>query len=369
MLFVSCPPSFETHLQEELSQIGFSNTETAFCGVEVPYSLEAMLSINYASRIATRVLFPLITFACSGPRDFYEIIAHEMPWEKIIPANATMCIDVNGKHPAFSNTLYAAQLTKDAICDYLRDTRGFRPTIDKKEPDIQLNLFLHRNECVLSLDTSGQPLFKRGYRQSTGPAPLQESLAAALLHIAKYQGTEDLIDPCCGSGTLLIEAGLMATKTPPGSFREHWGFFYHPDFDSAVWENVKHTYDTRKIPFKGSLKGLDSDRWVIESARQNIAAAGLTEIIHTHVIDFRDYEPQQFPNFMITNPPHGVRLNVDASLYRALGDFMKRKMEKPSRGFIFTTDYAMSKEVGLKAKRYVVNSSGLEGRFLEYDIY
>jgi len=286
----------------------------------------------------------------------------------------TLAIDANVHHRQLQNSLFAAQIAKDAICDQLRKSVGYRPNIDVKQPDVQLNLYIHEDRGVLSFDTSGQSLHKRGYRQDAGDAPLQESMAAALLKIARYEGSELMIDPCCGSGTLLIEAALMASKTPPGYLRKKWGFMQHPQYSSLEWLKVKNVSDERRIPLEGKrIIGCEIDSETARICRANLNAAGFLPHVEILRQDFADFHATEAPTFLISNPPHGKRMmDVDRlrSFYRSLGDFMKQKMGKPSRAFLFIGNIELTKEVGLAAKRrHVISNSGVDSRLLEFDIF
>ena len=161
---------------------------------------------------------------------------------------ATFAIDANVNNRELRNSLFAAQVVKDAICDQMRQRTGRRPSVQVQNPDVQINLFIQQQNGVISFDTSGEPLHKRGYRQESVEAPIQESLAAAILRLARYTKDQILLDPCCGSGTFLIEAALMATNTPPGYLRKYWGFMRHPGYDNAAWLKVRNQIDEKRIP-------------------------------------------------------------------------------------------------------------------------
>jgi putative N6-adenine-specific DNA methylase len=217
-------------------------------------------------------------------------------------------------------------------------------------------------------------LYKRGYRQDAGGAPMQETLAAALLRLAKFRGDETVIDPCCGSGTLLIEAALIATKTSPGYIRQKWGFFNHPHFINQDWLMIKNAADAKRVPCFAKLSGCEIESDVARICRANLRAAGFLQEVNITRGDFTEYTPPSPPNFLITNPPHGRRLQGDRSslnaLYRNLGNFMKQKMSKPSKGYVFVGDLPLAKEVGLAAtQRHVINNSGIDSRLLEFDLY
>jgi putative N6-adenine-specific DNA methylase len=372
-IFITCGQGLEPLLQEELKELNY-DSRPGYRGVYVDLeNFSDIYRINYLSRIAGRVLLRLVSFKCRNQKDLYDG-ALQVDWLHYLPRGKTFAIDANVSHKELRNSLYAAQVIKDAICDQYRDKTGARPSVDTKNPDLQINLFVNRDEGILSFDTSGSPLHKRGYRLEAVEAPLQESLAASLLRLSGYTGDEIVYDPCCGSGTLLIEAAMLATRTPAGFYRKEWGFLNHPDFNQSEWDRIKREADEqrREIP-QGKIFGTDVSRNAVRIARMNIKAAGLAPIIEIGFHDFREYTPPIAPNFMISNPPHGLRLGEEESLtplYRALGDFMKQKMAKPSRGFIFTGSMVLAKQVGLAPKkRHVIENSGVESRFLEFDLY
>lgn len=374
-IFITCAQGLEPILIQELEELGFSRAHPGFRGVFVKIQdFSDIYRLNYCSRIAGRVLFPLSSFKCYDKKALYKAI-FQLDWFSLFKsAKTTFSIDANVNHRLIRNSLFAAQIAKDAICDQLREKWGERPNIDLKNPDVQLNLFIQGDQATLALDTSGAPLYKRGYRLDSVEAPMQENLAAAILRLAGYQQQEILCDPCCGSGTILIEAALMASKTPPGYMRQKWGFMQMPEFSSSEWLKVKMEADQKRQKLtKGHFLGIEINKNAVRICKTNIRAAGFLQDIEVIQNDFRDYLPQVPPTLLVTNPPHGKRLdNVDdlRPLYRALGDFMKQRMAKPSRGFVFTGNYDLSKEVGLAAsRRHVLHSGGVESRLLEFDLY
>lgn len=373
-LFVTCAGNLEPILAQELAQLGYPQAVTGYRGVRVPdVTFEDIYRINYNSRIAMRVLMPISRFRCHDEKSLYNEI-YRMDWLKYLTPNHSIAIDSNVNHPRLRNSLYCAQIVKDAICDQLRKRVGERPSVDTRAPDVQLNLYISNDWALMSIDTSGAPLFKRGYRQETVDAPLQESLAAALLTVANYQGTEVFCDPCCGSGTILIEAALIASRTPPGFLRTRWGFLHLPEHSQELWIKVKAESDQRRIPLEpGRFCGADINKQATHACKVNLRAVGFHKEIEVVQCDIREYDPPVSPNFIISNPPYGQRLDdVERlrSLYRAIGDFMKRKAQKPGRGFVFTGSFELSKEIGLATtRRHVLDNGGIEARLLEYDIY
>lgn len=374
-IFVSCSQGLEPILVQEMQKMGFENVLEGFRGVHVEVrEIADIYRINYCSRIGGRVMLPLTDFVCYDQKALYKG-ASKIDWASYIAPGKTIAIDSNVNHKHLRNSLFAAQVVKDAICDQIREKRGTRPNVDVKNPDVQLNLFIHQDRAIISLDTSGTPLHKRGYRQETVEAPIQETLAAAILMLADYKGDEILYDPCCGSGTFLIEAALMASRTAPGYLRKYWGFMNLPDFSQEEWLKVKNEEDAKRIPLPhGKIYGSDMGRNVVRIAKVNLRASGFLPVIEVKQGDFRDIEPAPPPTLIVANPPYGKRLADEeeylVSLYRALGDFMKRKSAKPAKGFIFTGNLELSKEIGLAPKRrYVMSNSGIESRLLAFDLY
>lgn len=374
-LFITCSAGLEELLALELNSFGYPKTQIGFRGVHVDApNLEDIYKINYLSRIGGRVLLPLTDFFCYDQKGLYKG-ANRIDWSRYIPAGKTIAIDANVSHKHLRNSLFAAQVVKDAICDQLREKRGERPDVNVQSPDVQLNLFIHENQAIISFDTSGTPLYKRGYRQDSVDAPLQESLAAAILMMAGYKGDEVLYDPCCGSGTILIEAALIATKTAPGYLRKQWGFTSLPDFKMEDWLKMRAEIDQKRIPLqKGLIFGSDINKVAIQTTKINLRGAGFLQAVEVVPNDVRDAMPPVPPTMVMSNPPYGKRLNDNledlSRLYRAIGEFMKTKTAKPARGFVLTGNLDLAKEVGLAAKRrYVLSNGGIDSRLLEYDLY
>jgi putative N6-adenine-specific DNA methylase len=373
-LFVTCGQGLEQLLTEELEQLGLQGITPSYRGVYVrDSSMGAIFLINYCSRIAGRVLLPLTLFRCHDRDSLYKA-ALKINWLNYIPKGSTFAIDANVTHRNLKNSLFAAQVMKDAICDQFREKTGGRPSIDTSAPDVQLNLFIQADKGIISFDTSGAPLYKRGYRLETVDAPLQESLAAAMLQIARYTGEETFCDPCCGSGTLLIEAALVASNTPPGYLRKRWGFTQLPDFSNQAWLTFKNERDQQRKPLaEGKIFGADISKNSVRATKANLRGAGFLTQVEVVASDFRDYTPPEPPQLIFANPPHGLRLDdVDSlrSSYRAFGQFLKEKCARPGRAFVFVGQFELTKELGLAPKkRHVINNSGVDSRLLEFDIY
>lgn len=373
-LFVTCAPGLEPILVDELVELGFAQSATGFAGVYVKDSSpQAIYKINYCSRIASRVLLPISRFKCWDRNALYKAIS-QIDWTHYLKPHYTFAIDANVHHPRLRHSLFAALVVKDAICDQLRDKWGVRPNVDVQNPDVQLNLFIHDNKAVISLDTSGMPLNKRGYRQAATEAVLKETLAAALLRMTTFNDQDIVCDPCCGAGTLLIEAALIASKIPPGFLRKTWGFMQMPDFSQAEWLKVKLEADQhrRELP-KGHFYGIDINKNAIVSAKANLRAAGLQHVVELIQADFRSTQLPVQPTLMITDPPFGKRTGEIEQLrflYKDLGDFMKNQMAKPSTAYVITGNAELAKSIGLAAKRRIpIDNSGVASTFLEFPIW
>lgn len=373
-LFVTCASALEPLLEKELSELGIESPKAGFRGVYVnKWDWSTIYKINYCSRLASRVLLPLIEFKCFDGNSIYKNAMH-IDWSRFIRGRSTFAIDANVHHRELRNSLYAAQVLKDAICDQMRQKTGHRPSVNVQEPDVQLNLFVHNNRGVISFDTSGAPLHKRGYRIESGEAPLKETLAAAILKLADYNKEAIFFDPCCGSGTFLIEAALLAANIPPGYLRHRWGFMHHPHYNQIDWLRVKNESDAYRQPIgKGKIFGIDIGKEVVRGCKSNLRAAGFLQEIEVQQADFRDYVPSITPTMMIANPPYGKRLEEEdrlVSLYRALGDFFKKYSSKPGKGYVFTGNLELAKEVGLAStKKHILYNGPIESRLLEFELY
>lgn len=372
-LFVSCVVGQEAVLLLELKELGYEARE-GYGGAYVSYrNFEQVYELNFMLRTASRVLWPISTFDCYDREDLYNGV-YAIDWGSYFSLMPTFAVDANVQHEAFPNSLFAARVVKDAICDQLVKRRGGRPNVDTQHPALRLNLFIEKEKAVLSFDTSGEPLHQRGYRIDGGKAPLRENLAAALLLMAGYRGDEIMVDPCCGSGTLLIEAAMIASRTPPGYLRESFGFVAHPEFDYQAWEKVRRKWLDKVIELpENHFYGIEVAPRAFQSLQRNLQKSGFSHTIQAYCNDFQKIELPIKPNFVMTNLPYGVRLQENERLeplYKSVGDFLKQKTEKPARGFVFTGNLDLAKRVGLRTtKRHIVNNGGIECRLLEFDLY
>lgn len=346
MIFISCADHLEPLLTEELKSLGLVDLRQGYRGIYAPNTMENIFKVNYLSRLATRVLLPLAQFSCPDTETLYNE-AKKIPWADYIDVTKTFAIDANIKHPQIRHSLYGAQLVKDAICDIIREKKGERPSVDVKNPDVQLNVFIQNNRATISLDTSGAPLYKRGWKENSGDASLPETLAAAILIRSSYSEREIVCDPFCGSGTFLIEAAMMATQTPAGFFRKKWGFLHLPGFDAAQWEEFKNHWDQKRRPIESQrIIGSDTDAESVKICREHLRKTNFEKevlLIHTSVSKFN---PPRSPTLLVTNPPFGKRMHAPPQIYQELGQFLKTKCPVAPWGYLLTSSYHLVKATG-----------------------
>lgn len=364
-LFITCPYGFEALLKKELETLGICKVFLGFCGVFIAKTEENVWIANYQSRVATRVLWPLAEFYCQGKEDLYSNCKN-IPWSSFLNCHRTFAIDSNVQHPTLKNSLFASLVVKDAICDFFREKTGARPSIDTKEPDVQLNLFIQKGKATLYLDTSGAPLHKRGWRESGVEATLHESLAAALLLLTGYSTDKIFCDPFCGSGTFLIEAGLIATNTQPGFLRKKWGFFLLPGFDKKKFLEWKASKDSLRVSVpKGKIFGAEKSRETADACKKHIQKAGLSDVIEIEHNEIAYYSPKIAPNFIVTNPPYGKRLEISLKTFQEMKQFLENKIEPSSSVFLLSHESALLEESGLQLQeKFHFKNGGLPVQLL-----
>jgi putative N6-adenine-specific DNA methylase len=360
----------EDVLLTELETLGATGVMKLNRAVSFSGNLEMMYKVNYACRTALRILKPLFHFEITEQKDLYEKM-YEFPWEDFLDAEHSLAIDAVISYTVFTNSQFVAQKSKDAIVDRLRDKLGKRPSVDLENPDLKVNVHLFRDSCTVALDSSGQSLHRRGYRKSTGPAPINEVLAAGLIKLSEWDTVTPLFDPMCGSGTLLIEAAMLAKNMPAGYFRREWGFMKWRDFDAVLWEKVKE--DCRALISTGNLliHGSDRAEHAIQSARENLRFTNLYDDISLKVISFEDSIPPFEKGFIISNPPYDERLQIEDSLafYKMIGDTLKRKYAGYT-AWLISSDLETVKFIGLRPSRRIPVFNGpLECRFLKFDLF
>lgn len=365
----------EEVLAEELSQLGATIEYVGSRAVEFSGDKKLLYNTILWSRTAMRLLRPFADFHARDERALYDEV-FQIDWSRYIAPGQTFAITAVVNKSSFEHSLYVAQLTKDAIVDQFRERTGARPSIDTRNPDIRLHLRMLENDVLLSLDATGDSLHRRGYRRGTNEAPLNEVLAAGLILLSGWDQRSPLLDPLCGSGTILTEAGLLVQRIAPGLFHQgKFGFENWPDFDAALWAQVRQEAAAQRLEEpQAYLAGSDLDPRVLEQAAQNIEAAGLDECIKLSVRDVRDAYPpaDQPPGLVLTNPPYGERIGEETqmdALYKTIGDALKTNFQG-YEAFIFTGNLAAAKAIGLKVSRRIPLFNGpIDCRLLKYELY
>ena len=352
-LFVTCPRGLEAPLSQELEQFKCQDIRAVDGGVACKGGMEQVYRINLHSRTASRVLLRLTKSGYRSEQDIYKA-AKNIRWTDWFDLEQTFKVKVEGKRAQVKSLDFVGLKIKDAVCDVFRDACGARPSVGKIRPDIRIHAFIDERDIQIFIDTSGEALFKRGYRQDTGEAPMRENLAAGLLLLAGYDGTQPFQDPFCGSGTIVIEAAWIATRRAPGLIRR-FGFEKLKNFDAALWKKLQHEAETQIRPAPAPISGSDNDRHMIRAAVANAEAAEVDTFIRFEVKDAQDTRPNGEGGILISNPPYGVRLaEVQAlqALYPQLGAWLKQYYAGWLAG-MFTGDRDMPKFMRLSPKRKI----------------
>lgn len=329
--FVTCAPGVEPLLHAEMKALRLSRIERQVGGVYFEGRPEDAMRANLNLRTAVRVLRRVARFEAQDQDALYAG-ASEVDWGPFLPRGGSVLVAAHSRDSRLDHTLFVEQRTKDSIVDQLREKRGDRPAVDKDDPDLLVHVHFFRDRCTLLVDTSGHSLHRRGWREFQGRAPLAETLAAAVLLSSGWDRRSPLIDPFCGSGTLLVEAALLATDHAPGLFRSRFAFEGFADFDAKRWLRLKE--EARENITRSSrllLIGSDRHAKAIAGARNNLAAAGLDDRIELTVADATDFAPRHGWNgWIVTNPPYGERVGVGEdlnALYRAFGKRLKERCQ------------------------------------------
>ena len=352
-LFVTCTRGLEAPLSQELEQIKCQDIRAVDGGVACKGGMEQVYRINLHSRTASRVLLRLTKSGYRNEQDIYKA-AKNIRWTDWFDLEQTFKVKVEGKRAQVKSLDFVGLKIKDAVCDVFRDACGARPSVGKIRPNIRIHAFIDERDIQIFIDTSGEALFKRGYRQDTGEAPMRENLAAGLLLLAGYDGTQPFQDPFCGSGTIVIEAAWIATRRAPGLMRR-FGFEKLKNFDAALWKKLQHEAETQIRPAPAPISGSDNDRHMIRAAVANAQAAEVDTFIRFEVKDAQDTRPNGEGGILISNPPYGVRLaEVQAlqALYPQLGAWLKQHYAGWLAG-MFTGDRDMPKFMRLSPKRKI----------------
>lgn len=360
----------ETVCAMELAQLGAGNVKNLNRAISFTGDKALMYKANYECRTALRILMPLATFEVEDVRKYYEVL-YAFPWENIFSSMGTFAIEAVGTHPAFTNTLFAVQRCKDAIADRFRKLSGSRPSVDLENPDIQIHVHLQKERISISLDSSGEPLFKRGYRRASVPAPLNEVLAAGLVMLSGWDKKTDFFDPFCGSGTIAIEAALIASDKPAGKFRKNYGFEKWADFDASLLRQIKEDAESNIHRPECNITASDIDTRSLDITRRNIESSGMKDHINIKLSAFENFSFPDVPGFIIANPPYGERLRPFdlVALYKSIGDTLKKNCAG-YQAWIMGSDPDALKFIGLKpSKKITVFNGPLECRFCQFQVF
>ena len=361
---------FEPLLAKELRNLGAMDVKEGVRSVSFVGDKGFMYKANLSLRTAIKVLKPIDSFKVFSEEDLYKQI-YKMPWEKYLDATDTLAIDATVHSDKFTHSKYIALKSKDAIVDRFREKFGKRPGIDLDYPTLRINIHIEKEFCTVSLDSSGQSLHKRGYKSATNIAPINEVLAAGMLLHSGWDGQCDFLDPMCGSGTILIEAAMIACNIPPNLNRKEFGFERWKDWDEDLFEKIEESVLKKVREFHFTIKGYDKAPSAVHKAKDNVENANLSEFIKVEHEDFFKTEKQTERHLhMVFNPPYGERLNIDMpEFYKAIGDTLKQSYPGTHAWFI-TSNLEAIKHVGLRPSRRIKLFNGsLESKLLKYEIY
>ena len=359
----------EEVLAQELTQLGANNVKIGRRMVSFTGDKEMMYRTNFQLHTAIRILKPIKHFRASSADDVYEAVKN-IDWSKYIERGKTFSVDSVVYSEEFRNSRFVTYKVKDAIVDQFRETTGTRPNISISNPDIRLHIHISDDQATLSLDSSGESLHRRGYRQETTEAPLNEVLAAGMILKTGWKGEKDFIDPMCGSGTLLIEAALIARNISPGVFRKEFAFEKWNDFDAELFDNI-YNDDSREREFEHHIYGYDIDMRAVNTALLNVRAAGFLKDITVKEGDFKNFKTPEKPAIMITNPPYGERISTPNLLgtYKMIGERLKHAFAG-NEAWVLSYREECFEQIGLKPSIKIPLFNGsLECEFRKYAIF
>jgi len=368
--FATCPRGLEALLEAELISAGGKIVRQLPAGVLFMADAAAEMRANLTSRIATRILRKVGYTRYQKEEHIYRA-ALDLPWPEWFEVSKTIAVKVGAQNAPIKSLNFITLKIKDAICDRFREETRERPSVDTDAPDVPVYAFFTPDAVTFYLDTSGVPLFKRGFKVEASAASIKENLAAGLLLLSGWQPGTPLLDPMCGAGTILLEAADMALNRAPGRAR-HFAFEHYRDFDAALWKRIKAEAHAQEKPLKHlPIFGADQDRWVLDKAKNNLAAAGYADAVELKLSDALDLTPPLPAGTIVTNPPYGERLGEADDLadwYPRLGDWLKKNFSG-WEAWIISGDPLLPKLMGLKASRRIPLFNGpIETRFLQYKL-
>ena len=359
----------EPVLAKELTQLGANDIQIGRRMVSFSGNKELMYRANFQLRTAIRILKPIKHFKAKSADDVYDEVK-KIDWSQYLSLDKTFAVDSVVFSDEFRHSKFVAYKVKDAIVDQFRETQGKRPNISVANPDIRLNMHIAEYDCTLSLDSSGESLHRRGYRQESVEAPLNEVLAAGMILMTGWQGDTDFIDPMCGSGTLPIEAALIAHNMAPGLFRKEYAFEKWPDFDKDLFDDI-YNDDSQEREYKHHIYGYDIDIKAVNTARLNVKAAGLTSTITIEEADFKNFTQPAEKSLLVTNPPYGERISTPDLLgtYKMIGERLKHQFLN-NDAWVLSYREECFDQIGLKPSiKIPLYNGSLECEFRKYQIF
>jgi putative N6-adenine-specific DNA methylase len=361
---------FEELLAKELTQLGAQSVKIGVRHVSFVGDKGFMYKANMGIRTAIKILKPISTFKVINETELYNKI-NALPWENYLKSDGTLAVGATLNGDTFTHSQYVALKTKDAIVDRFRDQTGERPNVDLRFPDLKIDIHIDRHFCTVSLDSSGESLHKRGYKIATNIAPINEVLAAGLVMLSGWDGQSDFMDPMCGSGTVLVEAAMIACNIPPNLMRNEFGFERWEDWDVDLFEKIEESLLSKTRDFQHKIMGFDKSPSAVEKAIQNVENSKLDDFIYIkHEDFFKTQKGGDAHLHMVFNPPYGERLDIDMeSFYGSIGSTLKHKYPGTNAWMISSNMEAL-KHIGLRPSRKIkLFNAKLEAKFVKYEMY
>ena len=371
-IVITCAKGIPPFLKEEVLSLGLPILSEGIADVETEGTMEDAIKLNLFLRTGQRVLFLLEEFNAKRPDELYKKMSR-IRWEDYIPEDGYLCVTSSVETPTIKDSRFANLKCKDAIVDRMKEKSGFRPDSGPKRDRTVIHLYWKDERCQIYVDTSGEPLSRRGYRRIPLRAPMQETLAASVILATGWKGNGNFINPMCGSGTLAIEAAMIALNKAPGLLRNNYGFMHLKGFNESSWNALrKKTRVIAKKSLNGRIIATDISQEAIEAAKKNATTAGVAHLMEFGVCGYSETPIPKGGGVVVLNPEYGERLGEIEKLkevYKGIGDFFKKKC-LGYKGYIFTGNLDLAKKVGLKTKRRIpFFNSNIECRLLEYDLY
>ena len=361
---------FEETLAEELRQLGATKIEERKRAVAFEGDLKLMYRANLELRTAIRILMPIANFKARNEDEFYDKIK-EINWDQYMTVKQTLAVDAVTASKTFNHSKYIALKTKDAIVDQFREKYKKRPNVRVYNPHLGVYIYIHDEHVNVSIDSTGESLHKRGYRVASVDAPINEVLGAGMILLSGWDKKGLLMDPMCGSGTLLIEAAMYANNIPPNQLRTHFAFMNWKEYDEEMWTKVKQQAKDHIVEHTDPIMGWDKNLGCVRKTEQNIEAAGLTGKIEVKRKRFERLEPPEGPGMLIMNPPYDERLEEDniEEFYQLIGDTLKKKYSGYN-AWLISSNMEAIKSIGLRTSRKITLFNGkLECKFVKYEMY